>query len=53
LLATPADYRYLTTASNFFAFNPGLQVVTWAVALGLAAGITWLRRRASRGKIAR
>ncbi len=44
-LATPPDYRYISTASNFFAFNLSLQVLTLLVAFGLAAGATAFRRR--------
>ena len=45
LLATPPTYRYISTASNFFAFNPGLQVVALIVATLMAFGTTRLRRR--------
>jgi hypothetical protein len=51
LLATPPAYRYISTASNFFAFNLGLQFLALIVAASLAVGATngrrWLRR--SRG----
>jgi hypothetical protein len=51
LLATPSNYRYISTASNFFAFNGGLQVIVMLVALGLAVGVArgrvWLRTRRS------
>lgn len=43
LVATPRAYRYISTASNFFAFHPGLQILAFAVAAGLAAVVTWLR----------
>jgi len=36
LLATPPDYRYITTASNFFPESPLLLLATWAVATLLA-----------------
>lgn len=36
-------YRYITTASNFFAFNPGIQVVALLAAALMAWGITWWR----------
>lgn len=46
---TPLEYRYISTASNFFAFNWGLQIVTFIVAFGLAAAATsfrgWLHPR--------
>lgn len=45
LLGTPAEYRYITAASNFFAFNPGLQALAVLIAAGLAAGAVWARRR--------
>jgi hypothetical protein len=49
LLATPPGYRYISTASNFFAFNVGLQLLAVAAAAGLAVGATrgrhWLERR--------
>lgn len=44
LLATPPGYRYITTSSNFFAFSIWVQVLTFAIAAGLALGITKLRR---------
>jgi hypothetical protein len=44
LLATPPAYRYISTASNFFAFNVGLQVLVFVVAAGLAVGVTRLRQ---------
>jgi hypothetical protein len=43
LLGRP-PYRYVTAGSNFFAFTPALQVVTWALAAGLAYGFTCLRQ---------
>ena len=45
LLATPMAYRYISTASNFFAFNLGLQILVFGVATGLAVAAVWLRRR--------
>jgi hypothetical protein len=45
LLATPPAYRYISTASNFFAFNFGLQILVFGVATGLAVAAAWLRRR--------
>lgn len=54
LLATPPAYRYISTASNFFAFNLGIQFLVLIVAIGLAVGVTngrhWLKR-ARRTKI--
>lgn len=49
LLATPPAYRYISTASNFFAFNAGIQFLALIVAAGLAVGVT-NRRRWLRGK---
>jgi len=45
LLATPPGYRYISTASNFFAFDWRIQMLIYGVAIGLAAGITRLRAR--------
>ncbi len=45
LLATPPAYRYITTASNFFAFNRDIQLLAMVVASGLALGVTQARRR--------
>lgn len=43
LLGDPA-YRYITTASNFFAFSLTLQLFTFLLASGLAVGVTIVRR---------
>lgn len=51
LLATPAEYRYISTAGNFFAFDRGVQVTAIVVAGILAWAATALRshwRRAGR-----
>ena len=45
LFATPARYRYISTASNFFAFSPALQLAVFAVAAGMAVVVTRLRER--------
>jgi hypothetical protein len=45
LFFTPAGYKYISTASNFFAFNPWLQGATWILVVGVALGISRLRRR--------
>jgi hypothetical protein len=45
LLATPPGYRYISTASNFFALDVRLQLTAFLVAAILAVGITQLRRR--------
>ena len=44
LLATPPGYRYITTASNFFAFDLGVQALALSVSAILAIGITRVRR---------
>jgi hypothetical protein len=44
LLATPRGYRYISTASNFFAFDASIQLMAFAVAAALALGITRLRQ---------
>lgn len=45
----PPEYHYISTASNFFAFNWGLQIFTFIVAFGLAVAATsfrgWLNAR--------
>lgn len=48
LYATPAGYRYISAASNFFAFDPALQLAAVALAAGLAAGAVLFRRRVLR-----
>ena len=45
LFATPPGWRYISTASNFFAFNPVLQLVVFAAAAGTAVAATRLRAR--------
>ena len=45
LFATPPGWRYISTASNFFAFNPVLQLAVFAVAAGTAVAVTRLRAR--------
>ena len=45
LFATPPGWRYISTASNFFAFNPVLQLAVVAVAAGTAVAVTRLRVR--------
>ncbi|MBL8055115.1 MAG: hypothetical protein JNK29_00385 [Anaerolineales bacterium] len=45
LIATPPGFRYITTASNFFAFGPAVQALALGVAAAQAGGITWLRQR--------
>lgn len=45
LFFTPRGYRYITTASNFFAFNGVLQLVVLLVAAILATGVTRVRQR--------
>ena len=36
LLFTPSAYRYITSGSNFFAFELSVQIVCWLVASGFA-----------------
>jgi len=45
VLATPPRYRYISAASNFFASDPRLQVLVTVIAIGLALGVTAMRRR--------
>lgn len=47
LTAGPPGLRYITVSTNFFATNPWLQLLAFAIAAGLALGATWFRRRAS------
>ena len=44
LLATPRGYRYISTASNFFAFSIWVQMLAFGIAAALALGLTKLRR---------
>ena len=44
-LSTPPAYRYITTASNFFAFDVGLQILVFVVSVGLAVGVTRVRQK--------
>ncbi len=39
LLATPPAHRYITTAGNFFAYSPTLQVTTWLLAALMVIGL--------------
>jgi hypothetical protein len=38
IFATPANIKYITTSSNFFAYAPEIQMATWVVAGILAIG---------------
>jgi hypothetical protein len=51
VLGKPA-YRYITTASNFFAFNMGLQILIWVASADIAIGITQIRKRLSPWRVA-
>lgn len=42
LFFTPPDYRYITTSGNFFAFNPVVQIASFAAACATAV---WIARR--------
>lgn len=44
LVFVPPSYRYISTSSNFFAFNLGIQLISLAVAAALAIGITRFHR---------
>lgn len=52
LLATPAEYRYISTASNFFAWSLPIQLAALAVAGALAGGATAARRRGGASALA-
>ncbi len=49
VLATPPGFRYITTASNFFAFDAALQLLILAITASLAYAVTRLRRRLAPG----
>jgi hypothetical protein len=44
LFATPPDFRYISAASNFFAFDLALQALAIIVAAVMAVGIVGARR---------
>jgi hypothetical protein len=46
VLGKPA-FRYITTASNFFAFDMGLQILILVASAGIAVGVTQIRKRLS------
>jgi hypothetical protein len=45
LLFVPAAWRYISTARNFFALNPLVQLITLLVAAAMSVGISMLRRK--------
>lgn len=45
LLFVHSEYRYISTSSNFFAFNVGVQFMVFFVAAILAIGVTRLRQQ--------
>ncbi len=45
LFATPPGYRYITAASNFFAFDPGVQTLAFVVAAAMSLIFSRLRQR--------
>jgi len=45
LLLTPPGYRYISTASNFFASSPAVQALSFLVLALQARGAEWLHRR--------
>ena len=48
LLLTPPGYRYISTASNFFASSPIVQIVSWLVLMLQAYGAERFHRRIRR-----
>ncbi len=49
LTAPPPDWRYITAASSFFAFDPMLWLIVVGIAALLAIGVTrWRVARSSR-----
>ena len=47
LVFTPPDYRYISTSSNFFAFDPGVQLLSFGATVLLAVGVAKGLRRPS------
>lgn len=45
VLGTPDEYRYISTASNFFAYDVRVQVAVTLVAIGMAVLVTRWRHR--------
>ena len=45
ILATPPEFRYISTASNFFAFTPLVQLLSWTMTAALAFGSTQLQQK--------
>jgi hypothetical protein len=45
LVFTPPDYRYISASSNFFAFDPGIQLLSFGVTVLLAVGVAKGLRR--------
>jgi hypothetical protein len=45
VLATPSGYKYISTASNFFALSIWIQLLALMVTAVLAVGITLVRRK--------
>lgn len=45
VIAAPPGHRYITTATNFFAFNAVLQVFVLTIAAAVAYSVTRVRRR--------
>lgn len=48
LFFTPPAYRYISAASNFFAFSPGVQVLSWAFTSRTAGTADVLRHQDGR-----
>ena len=44
VFATPPGFRYITAASNFFAFDPGVQALAFAVAAATSLAFSRLRQ---------
>jgi hypothetical protein len=45
LFFTPAQYRYISAASNFFAYDLRVQASGWVTTTAIAAAATQLRQR--------
>jgi hypothetical protein len=53
LIAGPPGFRYLSDAANFFALNPGVQLLVGVAAAGLAVSATAFRNRMDRHRSSR
>ncbi len=45
IFSTPSNFKYITTSYNFFAYDPGIQSVTWLVVIAFTVVTIHLRQR--------